>query len=51
MNLYNTLTKKEEKFIPVDNNEVKIYTLNSTEGVQSITANECFSRYLYLNPY
>lgn len=30
MNLYNTLTKKEEKFIPMDNKEVKMYTCGPT---------------------
>ena len=30
MKLYNTLTKKEEEFIPIDNNEVKLYTCGPT---------------------
>ena len=30
MNLYNTLTKKEEKFIPIDSKEVKMYTCGPT---------------------
>ena len=30
MNLYNTLTQKEEKFIPVDEKEVRLYTCGPT---------------------
>ena len=30
MNLYNTLTKKEEKFIPINNKEVTLYTCGPT---------------------
>lgn len=30
MNLYNTLTKKEEKFVPIANKEVKMYTCGPT---------------------
>ena len=30
MNLYNTLTKKEEEFIPINDNEVKMYTCGPT---------------------
>ena len=30
MNLYNTLTKKTEKFIPNNDNEVKLYTCGPT---------------------
>ena len=30
MNLYNTLTKKVEEFIPIDKNEVKLYTCGPT---------------------
>lgn len=31
-----------------DDNEEKVYTLESTKGVQSITANECLYQFLYL---
>ena len=30
MNLYNTLTKKEEEFVPIDPKDVKIYTCGPT---------------------
>ena len=30
MNLYNTLTRKIEEFVPIDKNEVKMYTCGPT---------------------